>query len=206
MVINKHQPQEDFQPMSLLLIILTLRVILFTIELITSWKFYSFSLLAVASHLLVDILSIIIAIIATKLAQSWQNQKQQIEAWGGFSNGLLLLVIGLWIGNHVLNSEDTLTEEVSFSFSLLGIAFLELIIKAVSIILLYDPSHNNLNLRGVFLHAIADTANSLSLIITSLAILIFHWLWIDKISAMGIAFLMIISAVFLLTQSFYQRQ
>lgn len=204
MIINKHQPQEDFQPMSLLLVILTLRIILFAIELITSRTFHSFSLLAVASHLFVDILSIIIAIIVTKLAQNWQNQKQKIEAWGGFSNGLLLLIIGLWIGNHVLNSEDSLTEEISFS--LLGIAFLELIIKALSAILLYDPSHNNLNLQGVFFHAIADTANSLSLIITSLAILIFHWLWIDKISAMVIALLMIISAVFLLTQSFYQRQ
>lgn len=192
--------------MSLLLIILTLRVVLFAVESITSWKFYSFSLLAVASHLFVDIISILIAIIVTKLAQNWQNQKQKIEAWGGFSNGLLLLIIGLWIGSHVLNSEDSLTEEVSFSFSLLGIAFLELIIKGVSVILLYDPSHNNLNLQGVFIHAIADTANSFSLIITSLAILIFHWLWIDKISAMGIALLMVISAVFLLTQSFYQRQ
>lgn len=204
MTFDYPKQQTETHSISLLLIILGLRSILFVIEFLAGWQLHSLSLLAVAGHLFVDMVSILIALLASSLAKNWPNAKEKMEAWGALINGLLLLAIAGWIGSNLLNNEDSLAEEASFP--LLGIACFGLIIKAISANLLYDPSHHNLNLRGIFFHAITDAVNSLSLIIAFFAIFFFGWLWVDRAASLGIICFMVVSAAFLLRESVFKIQ
>jgi len=167
------------------------------------WQLHSFSLLAVAGHLFVDIFSIFIALFVSSIAQNRHHQKEIIKAWGALLNGFLLLGIAIFISVNVLiNQEPSLTTEASFP--LLGIAILGLIIKVINASLLSEPSHHNLNLRGVFFHAIADAVNFFSLIVAFFAIFFFGWLWVDRVASLGIICFMVVSAAFLLRESVFK--
>jgi cobalt-zinc-cadmium efflux system protein len=202
MTFDYPKQHTETDSVSLLLIILGLRSILFVIEFLAGWHLHSFSLLAVAGHLFVDIVAILIALLASRLAKNMPNNQEKIEAWGALLNGVLLLGIAAWIGSYLFNNENSVTEEASFY--LLGIACLGLIVKGISAKLIYDPSHHNLNLRGVFFHAIADAINSLTLIVAFFSMVSFGWLWVDQVASLGIISFMVVSAGLLLRESIFK--
>ena len=203
MTSDSSQKQTETNSVSILLIVLALRSSLFLGEFFVGWQLHSFSLLAVAGHLFVDILSILIALFASSLAQNRADQKETIEAWGALLNGVLLLGIALFISVNVfINGEELLTTEASLP--LLGIAILGLVIKLINASLLSEPSHHNLNLRGVFFHAIADAFNSVSLIVAFFIIFFFGWVWVDQITSLALSLIMFITGFLLLRKSIPQ--
>ena len=84
---------------------------------------------------------------------------------------------------------------------MLAIAALGLAVKGVNASLLYEESQQNLNVRGVFIHAIADSASSFGLLVAALAIFYLNWLWADTVASLLVVFLMLVSAFSLLKDS-----
>lgn len=192
------------QPLKLLWIVLCLRSGLFLAEFITGLRVHSLSLIALSGHLFVDLSAIAIAIIAAWLVKHYSHRKlplkpPQIEALAALLNGLILLAVAtsiLWGITHNLRAS---TPEAGLP--MLAIAALGLIVKGINANLLYEESHHSLNVRGVFLHAIADGASSFGLLIAALAIFYFHWLWVDTAASLLIMILMVVSALMLLRDS-----
>ena len=126
---------------------------------------------------------------------------QQIEAVAASINSLILFAVAASILWGITHKFSTSTSEAGLP--MLVIAALGLIIKGINASLLYEESHHNLNVRGVFFHAIADGASSLGLLIAALAIFYFHWLWADTAASCLVVIFMLVSAFSLLKDSLH---
>ncbi|MDJ0704848.1 MAG: cation transporter, partial [Leptolyngbyaceae cyanobacterium MO_188.B28] len=58
----------------------------------------------------------------------------------------------------------------------------------------HDHSHHDLNIRGAFLHILADTASSAGVILAAVLIWMFHWNWADEVISLLIAVMIGIGA------------
>jgi cobalt-zinc-cadmium efflux system protein len=203
---NISKTKSKTQPLKLLWIVLCLRSGLFLAELITGFRVHSLSLIALSGHLFVDLSAIAIAIAAAWLVEHSTRSKlplnpQQIEAIAALINSLILFAVAASILWGITHNFSTSTSEAGLP--MLVIAALGLIIKGVNASLLYEESHHNLNVRGVFFHAIADGVSSLSLLIAALAIFYFHWLWADTAASCLVVIFMLVSAFSLLKDSLH---
>lgn len=192
------------QPLKLLWIVLCLRSGLFIAEFITGFRVHSLSLIALSGHLFVDLMAIAIAIAAAWLVEHSTQSKlplnpQQIEAVAASLNSFILLAVAASILWGIIHNFQASTPEAGLP--MLAIAALGLVVKGINASLLYEESHYNLNVRGVFFHAIADGASSLCLLIAALAVFYFHWLWADTAASCLVVILMFVSAVSLLKDS-----
>ena len=192
------------QKRRLLWIVFGMRSGLFLAELVTGLWTHSLSLLAVSGHMLVDVLAIGVALIATWFAErSVKNEttfnSEQVEAWAALINGLILMGIAALIAWKVI--ERFYSPQPVLGLPMLIMAALGFVVKGVNASLLYSDSHHDLNLRGVFLHAIADAASSVSLILAALAVFYLNWLWVDAASSLLVACLMMLSALLLIKDS-----
>ena len=192
------------QPYRLLWIVLCLRSGLFLAELITGFRVHSLSLIALSGHLLVDLIAIAIAIVAAWLVEHSPQTKltlnpPQIEAIAALLNGLILLAVAGSIFWGITHHFQASASEAGLP--MLAISALGLLVKGINASLLYEESHHNLNVRGVFFHAIADGASSFGLLVAALAVLYLHWFWADTAASLFVVIFMLISAFFLLRDS-----
>ena len=181
-----------------------LRSGLFLAELITGLRVHSLSLVALSSHLFVDLMAIAIAIAAAWLVEHSTQSKlplkpRQIEAIAALLNGFILIAVAgslLWGILHNLRASAS-----EAGLPMLAIAALGLVVKGINASLLYQESHHNLNVRGVFFHAIADGASSFGLLVAALAIFYFNWFWADTAASLLVITFMLFSAFSLLRDS-----
>ncbi|WP_052056043.1 cation diffusion facilitator family transporter [Myxosarcina sp. GI1] len=192
------------QPLKLLWIVLCLRSGLFLAELITGLRVHSLSLIALSGHLFIDLMAIAIAIAAAWLVEHSSPRKlpikpEQIEAIAALLNGLILLVVAGAVVWGILHNVRASASEAGLP--MLAIAALGLLVKGINASLLYEESHHNLNVRGVFFHAIADGGSSFGLLVAALAIFYLNWLWADTAASLLVVIFMLISAISLLRDS-----
>lgn len=193
------------QPYKLLWIVLCLRSGLFLAELITGLRVHSLSLIALSGHLLVDLIAIAIALVAAWLVEHSTQTKltlnsPQIEAIAALLNGLILLAVAGSILWGILHNFQASASEAGLP--MLAISALGLLVKGINASLLYEESHHNLNVRGVFFHAIADGASSFGLLVAALTIFYLNWLWADTVASLLVVIFMLVSAFSLLKDSF----
>ena len=198
------EAKSNAQRLKLLWIVLCLRSVLFLVEFLTGLQIHSLSLLALSGHFFVDLSAVIIAIIAAWLVEHSAQTKfplkpKQIEAIATLINGFILLTVTGSIVWGITNNFHTSTFETGLP--MLGIALFGFAIKALNATLLYEESHHNLNIRGVFFHAIADGASSLGLLIAALVIFYLNWFWIDTVASLLVVIFMLTSVFFLLKDS-----
>lgn len=176
---------------------------LFLAELIVGLWVHSLSLLAVAGHMMVDVLAIAVALVVAVLNRHLSNpvdpNPNHLEAWSALINSLLLLGIAAFVSWEAIKQFQN--PQVSAGLPLLIMTVLGFVVKGINAALLYDESHHSLNIRGVFLHAIADAANSISLLFASLAVLLLNWFWADAIASIFVVLLILVNVLLLLKDS-----
>jgi cobalt-zinc-cadmium efflux system protein len=156
---------------------------------------HSVALFADAEHLIVDCGAVLVA-----LAVAWWGQRQpdgagakRLEAWAALGNGLALIAIALWIAWEAIASLQAPPAEI-LSLPMLITAVIGLGINGLNAKLLHQHSHDDLNVKGVLLHAIADAASALGILIAALAIYQFHWQRADGLVGLAIAGLIWVGA------------
>lgn len=195
--------ENEKTPIKLLWIVVGLRGGLFLVEAGIGLWVHSLSLLAIAGHMAVDLLAISTAIVGaelnTRISPEAEDRSDRVEAWAALVNGLLLLGIAAFIVWSAISQAQV--SDASLGLSILAVAALGFLVKGVSATLLYEESRHSLNIRGVFFHAITDAANSASLLLTALAILLFGWHWADTVASIFVTLLMVINALSLIWES-----
>lgn len=197
----------EFKRQRKLLIILFLIIGFALIEhWIGSWS-YSFALKSDAWHLLTDVGTIILALIASWLSRILLvfpgTNYGRFKIVAALINGLgLLLISGLiaWEAwKHLQSPPQHILSTPMFLTALVG-----LLVNSLAISLLHGHSKQDLNIRGVLLHVLADLVSSVGVILGALAIALFGCSWLD--SAIGIAIALVIgsSAILLIFQSLQQ--
>lgn len=196
--------QSATQRVSAIAIALVLLSSLFASELaIAAWS-HSLSLLADAGHLFADVAALSMTLIAAWLAHRPATNRatfghQRVEILAALLNGLSLLAIAGFVTWESL-------ERFSLPHTVLGLpmligASLGLLINCLNMLLLHQQSQTDLNMKAAFLHVVADAASSVGVIVASLAIYFWHWMWMDTTASLLVAGFTSLSALPLVRES-----
>jgi cobalt-zinc-cadmium efflux system protein len=124
-----------------------------------------------------------------------------VEVLAALVNGVGLVAIALWIGWEAIARLQSPPVEI-LSLPMLATATVGLGVNSVNIFLLHKDSHHDLNIKGAFLHVLADAASSVGVILAAIAVWALNWLWADGVISLLVSGLIIISAAPLIVQSF----
>jgi len=142
----------------------------------------SLALISDAGHNLTDVASLALALLAFRLAKVKSNDKftygyrKSTILVSLINSVVLFIVIGgiLWESISRLNN-PTVIEGIPISV----VAGVGIVINAVSAFLFFKEKDNDLNVKGAYLHLMADAAVSLGVVISGLLIFYFHLYWLD---------------------------
>ncbi len=193
--------QLKLRRVSLTLILLTL---LFGMEWGISWWSGSLSVQADAGHLVSDVIAVGITMVALWLGSRPAIGRatfghQRLEVLAALVNGMGLLIVAVTIG---LESWERLHHPQSIlSLPMVLGGTLGLVVNGINLWLLRQNSRHDLNLRAVFLHTLTDVASSMGILIASLSIHLWQWLWMDTLTGFLVAGFTAMSSVPLITES-----
>jgi cobalt-zinc-cadmium efflux system protein len=160
----------------------TLNLIFVAVELAFGFWANSLALLADAGHNFSDVIGLLIAWGALGLAKRKPSARftyglRSSTIMAALVNAMILLVaVGgiVWEGAHRLLAP----EQVSGS-TMIWVALLGVFINIGTALMLQRGSKTDINVRGAFLHMIADAAISAGVVVAGLLMLWLGWLWLD---------------------------
>jgi cobalt-zinc-cadmium efflux system protein len=165
---------------------------------------HSLSLLADAGHVLADMVALGVTLTATWM-QARVAAQSRVQAIAACMNGLSLLAVAGWIGWEALDRFNAPIPEIQ-GLPMLWVAILGLGINSFNAFWLRSCRCYDLNLRGAFLHVIADGVSSLGTILAAIAVAWLHWNWADgamslivAIAIVGLAFPLLLESLRMLT-------
>ncbi|KAG0329864.1 putative zinc transporter msc2 [Dissophora globulifera] len=187
----------------------------------------SLGLISDSIHMFFDCLALGVGLFASVMSK-WNANKSftygynRIETLSGFSNGIFLSLISIFI---VIEAIERLVHPPEMNtHRLLLVSFLGFVVNMIGIFAFnhghahghshghdhhghghghgHDHGHgHNANMQGVFLHIMADTLGSVGVIISTLLIDWFGWTGFDPIASMFIAVLIFLSVLPLIRDS-----
>jgi cobalt-zinc-cadmium efflux system protein len=193
--------QLKLRRISLTLLLLTL---LFGVEWGMSWWSGSLSVQADAGHLVSDVIAVVITLVALWLGSRPAIGRatfghQRLEILAALVNGIGLLVVAGTIG--VESWERLHHPQTILSWPMVVGGTLGLVVNGINLWMLRHNSRHDLNVRAVFLHTLTDVASSIGILIASLSIHLWQWLWMDTVTGFVVAGLTAISSVPLIVES-----
>lgn len=154
-------------------------------EVIGGYLSNSLALLSDAGHMVTDALAIAMGFVAAHISKKPSDENatfgyQRVGLLAALINGLSLLVIAAFI---FYESYERLVSPPSINISImLGIAVLGLVGNLVMAFIL-GHSHEDLNLKSVWLHVLGDTLSSVGVIISGIIIYFTGWTYADPIAS-----------------------
>lgn len=175
------------------------------VEWTAGWWSNSLTLVTDAGHMASDCLALGLSLTATGLAHLASKSKitlgnKRAELLAALANGVGLVVLALWVAWEAINrfqsSHPAVISEVMLVTAIIGLCM-----NTFAASLLHNHSHHDLNLRGAFLHILADTVSSVGVILAAVLIWAFHWNWADEVISLFIAAVIAIGAFPLIRES-----
>jgi len=164
---------------------------------------HSTALLADAGHLCTDAIALIVALTAASLAQHFASQRHRLESVAALINSMGLLLMASLIAWEAWHHLQAPPAEI-LSWPMLATAILGLVVNGVNVSVLRQGQPDNLNVRVIFLHVLADLASSLGVILAAITISLFHWFWSDRLISLAVALFIGLSALPMTYQSWQQ--
>ena len=167
----------------------------------------SLALLSDAGHMLSDAISLLVALMAFKIGERTADTERtfgykRFEILAAMFNGatLIVIAIAIFIGaiGRFINPPEIA------STGMLVIAVIGLLVNLiVAKILTSGDTHDNLNMRGAFLHVLGDLFGSVAAIVAALSIMFFGWGFMDPLASVIVAILITVSGWRVLRQSLH---
>lgn len=164
----------------------------------------SLSLLSDAGHNLSDVFSLLLVLIAFRLAKVQRNDRftygyRKSTILISLLNAVILLVA---VGAIVIESIHKFNEPVEVNgIAVSWTAGVGILINGATALLLMRGQKSDLNVRGAFLHMAADTLVSIGVVISGIVIHYTGWTIVDPIVSLIIAAVILISTWELLSDS-----
>jgi cobalt-zinc-cadmium efflux system protein len=165
----------------------------------------STALVADASHNLGDVLGLLLA-----WGAAWLHQRRPSKTMTyGFRKSTVVaslanaLLIVLTVGAVMWESVGRFANPQPVSSSIMiWVAAIGVAINAGSAVLFMRGAKSDLNLRGAYLHLIADASVSVAVVVAGLIIMLKpDWLWVDPVTSIAVSLLVLWSTWQLLRQS-----
>jgi cobalt-zinc-cadmium efflux system protein len=165
----------------------------------------SMALLADAGHNLSDVLALVIAWIASVLTKRPPSGRYTYGLGGSsivaalFNAVFLLLAVGAIAWEAILR---LVHPEPVASGTVMIVAAIGILINGLTAWLFASGRKGDLNIRGAFVHMVADAAVSAGVVAAGAVILFTRWLWLDPLTSLVVVGLIVWGTWSLLRESF----
>ncbi len=184
----------------------SLNLLFVAVELAVGAWANSLALLADAGHNFSDVIGLLIAWGALALARRKPSGRftyglRSSTIMAAMLNAMLLLVaVGgiVWEGAHRLLAPEPVSGSLMIWVALLGV-----LINFGTAMMLHHGSKTDINVRGAFIHMLADAAVSGGVVLAGLLMLWLDWLWLDGAMSILIALVILWSTWGLFRESFH---
>ncbi len=180
-----HHPHHPMNPGNLnraFILGILINVVYVVVELSAGFYYHSLSLISDAGHNVSDVAALALALLAFRLSRAKTNSKftygyRKSTILVSLINSVVLLVA---TGGILWESMNRFQHPVEVSGRAISIvAGIGIAINAVSAMLFFREKEKDLNVKGAYLHLMADAAVSLGVVISGILISIFHFYWLD---------------------------
>lgn len=193
---DHHDHQHDGSRRSLFLSFLMIFGFML-VEAVGGWYTNSLALLSDAGHMLTDAGALAFSLLALKIGTMPPSTTKtfgyrRFEILAALGNGLALWgIVGVILHEAYtrLQSPPEVKAPVMIAVAALGLA-----VNLISIKLLHAHKDDNMNVRGAFLHVLADSLGSVGALTAGLIMLLTGWQLIDPLISLGICLLILWSS------------
>jgi cation diffusion facilitator family transporter len=175
--------------------VIVLTVVAMVVEIAAGLAFGSMALLADGLHMATHAVAFGITAFAYAFARWRANDERysfgtgKVGALGGFASAILLAVVAVYV---LAESAGRIASPIQIAFDeAIAVAVLGLVVNLVCAVLLHEPGHegeghqhhhHDHNLRGAYLHVLADAVTSVLAIIALVAGKFLGWSWADALT------------------------
>ncbi|MGH8593570.1 MAG: cation diffusion facilitator family transporter [Gammaproteobacteria bacterium] len=165
---------------------------------------HSMALLADAGHNLSDVLSLLLAWGASVLARRRPSQRftyglRSTSILAALINAVLLLVVTGGIAWETILRFFHPMPVVGGT--VIGVAALGVVINTVTALPFMSGRNKDLNIRGAFVHLMADAAVSLGVVCVGIGLLLTGWTWLDPAISLIIVIVIVVTTWGLLREA-----
>lgn len=178
------------------LIGITLNIGFVIIEAACGWYFNSVSLLADAGHNLGDVLGLLLAYGSFRLARMRPSSRftyglGSSTILASAINGAILLIA---VGYIVAEAIGRFGQQVSIDgLAIIWVAGAGVIVNLVTAMLFYRGRKFDLNVRGAWLHMMADALVSIGVMVSGALIMWTGFSWVDPVTSLIVAVIILVS-------------
>ena len=164
----------------------------------------SLALLADAGHNLGDVLGLLLAWAAASLARRAPSARftygmKRTPILASLANAMLLLVAS---GAIVFEAVQRLGMPAPVEeMTVVWVALIGIVVNGVTALGFLSGRKNDINIRGAFLHMVADAVVSLGVVLSALVVLATGWMWIDPAVSIVVAVVIVVGTWSLLKES-----
>jgi cobalt-zinc-cadmium efflux system protein len=165
----------------------------------------SMSLLTDAGHNLSDVASLVLSLIAFRLAKKKPTEKftygyKKTTVLASLFNAVFLLIaigiLGFESVHRLLNPESVKGDVIAW------VAGAGIVINVVTALMFFKNRHTDLNIKSAYLHMISDALVSVGVVGGGILITYTGWYWIDPVIGLVIMIIILIGMWSLLADSF----
>ena len=187
-----------------LLLTIILNIIITISQIIGGVLSGSLALLSDAMHNFSDVLSLVVAYIANRLAARPNTQEKtfgykRAEILAAFFNAAVLIGIGIFLiieAFHKFYNPQNIN-----SVWVIALGALSIVLNALSLFLIKDDTHDNMNMKAAYLHLLTDVMTSVAVVIGGLLMYYFNLFWVDPLVSVLIAFYLIWASIGIVKES-----
>lgn len=188
------------------IVCIVLNLLFVGVEAVVGLLYNSLGLLSDAGHNLSDVFSLLLALVAFRLAKwpvsqhfTYGYKKSTILI--SLVNAVILLVA---VGAIVIESAYRLRHPQPVSGLAIGwTAGVGIVVNGLTTWLLMRDRKRDLNVHGAYLHMLMDTLVSVGVVISGVIIGYTGWVWVDSAVSLAIALVILVSTFNLLRESLY---
>ena len=175
------------------------------LEAVIGLSYNSLGLLSDAGHKLLDVFSLLIALVAFKLTASRATKRytygfRKTSVLISLFNSLVLMVAVCVI---IAESIEKLGNPGEVSGAAISwTAGAGILVSGVSALLLMRHQKGDINTRGAFLHMATDALVSFGVVVSGIIISVSGWNFIDPVISMAVAAVILVNTLRLLVESF----
>jgi cobalt-zinc-cadmium efflux system protein len=165
-------------------------------ELVFGYLAQSLALISDAVHNFSDVIALLLAWGAVWLARRLPTDRhtygyRRASILAALANAGLLFIA---VGGIAVEAIDRLRQPAEVAgLTVVLVAGLGIVINGATALLFMRGRHDDLNIRGAYLHMAADAGVSLGVVIAALVIMATGWSWVDPAVGLGVAAVVLVS-------------
>ncbi|WP_297442345.1 cation diffusion facilitator family transporter [Sulfurimonas sp.] len=201
--MSEHHHHHDVSGKNLFLTII-LNIIITLSQIIGGIFSGSLALLSDAMHNFSDVLALLIAYVANRLAAKESTKERtfgykRAEVIAALFNASVLIGIAIFL--IIEASHKFYHPEAINSVWVIGLGMLSIVLNAASVLLIKNDAHSNMNIKAAYLHLLTDVMTSVAVVGGGLLMYYFGLFWIDPFISALIALYLIWASFGLVMES-----